>query len=235
MPRSTAPRASVSVVAPPGAPRPSAEDLAGTRASYDTVAGSYAVLLEDELDARPVDRGLLAAFAETATTADLGPVGDLGCGPGRVTGHLASLGVDAFGVDLSPGMVVEARRRHPDLRFEVGSILDLDLPDGSLGGALLWYSTVHTPPAQLPAVYAEAHRVLAPGAPLLTAFKVGDRQVHLQHAYGHDLSLQVYWTPMELVTDLLAQAGLVVGARVVCEPAPHEKQPQGYVLAHRAV
>ncbi|MGZ4781256.1 MAG: class I SAM-dependent DNA methyltransferase [Oryzihumus sp.] len=233
MPHTTAPRASVSVPVPPSTPMPSTEDLAGTQASYDTVAGSYAAMLEDELDARPVDRALLAAFAETATSAGLGPVGDLGCGPGRVTAHLASLGVDAFGVDLSPGMVAEARRRHHDLRFEVGSILDLDLPDGGLGGALLWHSTVHTPPAQLPTVYAEVHRVLAPGAALLTAFKVGDRQVHLQHAYGHDLSLQVYWTPVELVTDLLAGAGLVVDARVVCEPAPHEKQPQGYVLAHR--
>ncbi|MGZ4745408.1 MAG: class I SAM-dependent DNA methyltransferase [Oryzihumus sp.] len=233
MPDTTAPRASVSVAVPPGTPMPSTEDLAGTQASYDTVAASYAALLEDELGSRTIDRALLAAFAETATSAGLGAVGDLGCGPGRVTGHLASLGVDAFGVDLSPGMVAEARRRHPDLRFEVGSILDLDLPDGSLGGALLWYSTVHTPPAQLPAVYAEVQRVLAPGAPLLTAFKVGDCQVHLQHAYGHDLSLQVYWTPVELVTDLLARAGLVVDARVVCEPAPHERQPQGYVLAHR--
>ncbi|MGZ4687904.1 class I SAM-dependent DNA methyltransferase [Oryzihumus sp.] len=233
MPDTTAPRASVSVPVPPSTPMPSTEDLAGTQASYDTVAASYAALLEDELGSRTIDRALLAAFAETATSAGLGAVGDLGCGPGRVTGHLASLGVDAFGVDLSPGMVAEARRRHPDLRFEVGSILDLDLPDGSLGGALLWYSTVHTPPAQLPAVYAEVQRVLAPGAPLLTAFKVGDCQVHLQHAYGHDLSLQVYWTPVELVTDLLARAGLVVDARVVCEPAPHEKQPQGYVLAHR--
>jgi len=212
---------------------PSTEDLAGTQASYDTAAASYAALLEDELDNRTFDRALLSAFAEMASSADLGPVGDLGCGPGRVTAHLSSLGVDAFGVDLSPGMVDEARRRHPDLRFEVGSILDLELPDASLGGALLWYSTVHTPPAQLPAVYAEVCRVLAPGAPMLTAFKVGDRQVHLQHAYGHDLSLQVYWTPVELVTDLLAQAGLVVDARVVCEPAPHEKQPQGYVMAHR--
>lgn len=233
MPETTEARKSVSVVVPSGTSMPSAEDIAATQASYDTVAGSYAALLEDELDARPVDRALLAAFAETATTAGLGPVGDLGCGPGRVTAHLASLGVDAFGVDLSPGMVGEARRRHPDRRFEVGSILDLDLPDASLGGALLWYSTVHTPPAQLVDVYAEVRRVLAPGAPLLTAFKVGDRQVHLQHAYGHDLSLQVYWTPMELVTDLLAEAGLVVGARMVCEPSPHEKQPQGYVMAHR--
>ena len=233
MPQTTEPRKSVSVAVPPGTPMPATEDLAGTQASYDTVAASYADLLADSMDDRPFDRALLSAFAETATRAGLGPVADLGCGPGHVTAHLASLGAEAFGVDLSPGMVAEARRRFPHLRFEVGSTLGLDLPDAGLGGALLWYSTVHTPPAQLPVVYAEVCRVLAPGAPLLTAFKVGDRQVHLQHAYGHDLSLQVFWTPLELVADLLVGAGLVIDARVVCEPLPGEQQSQGYVLAHR--
>ena len=42
---------------------------------------------------------------------------DVGCGPGRITAHLRQLGVDAFGIDLSPGMVEAARREHPGLRF----------------------------------------------------------------------------------------------------------------------
>jgi predicted TPR repeat methyltransferase len=39
--------------------------------------------------------------------------GSLGCGPGHVGAHLRELGLDGFGVDLSPGMVAEARDRHP--------------------------------------------------------------------------------------------------------------------------
>ena len=42
-----------------------------------------------------------------------GPVLDVGCGPGHVTAHLAGLGVDVQGVDLSPRMVEHARRLHP--------------------------------------------------------------------------------------------------------------------------
>ena len=41
-----------------------------------------------------------------------------------------------FGIDLSPGMIEVARRTYPGLRFEVGSMLALDLPDASLGGVL---------------------------------------------------------------------------------------------------
>jgi trans-aconitate methyltransferase len=44
-------------------------------------------------------------------TADVGPVADVGCGPGNVTAHLHTLGLTAFGVDLSPEMVGLARRR----------------------------------------------------------------------------------------------------------------------------
>jgi hypothetical protein len=41
-----------------------AEFLRTTRASYDAVAEGYAGRFRDELDARPLDRAVLAAFAE---------------------------------------------------------------------------------------------------------------------------------------------------------------------------
>ena len=102
------------------------------------------------------------------------PVADLGCGPGYVTAHLGGLGLNAFGVDLSPTMIELAREAHPDLRFEVGSMTALDIGDEALGGVLAWYSTIHTPPEELPAVLTEFHRVLAPGGHLLLAFFQAD-------------------------------------------------------------
>ncbi|WP_371800032.1 methyltransferase domain-containing protein [Streptomyces sp. NBC_01707] len=122
-----------------------------TRASYDTVAADYAEILRTELGHRPLDRAMLAAFVELVQASDAGPVADIGCGPGRVTGHLQSLGLTARGIDLSPEMIAVARRTHPDLRFDVGSMNALDLEDGSLGGIIAWYSIIHTPPELLPA------------------------------------------------------------------------------------
>src|ERR1700742_118606 len=113
--------------------------VAATRDSYDALAAEHADVVASGLDDRPVDRGLFAAFAELVRAGGNGPVADVGCGPGRVTILLSGLGLDAFGVDLSPGMVSLARRNHPQLRFEEGSMLALDLPAGGLGGLLAYY------------------------------------------------------------------------------------------------
>ncbi|MBY8880927.1 class I SAM-dependent methyltransferase [Actinacidiphila acidipaludis] len=211
--------------------------LETTRAMYDTVAVSYERMLRDELDGKPLDRAMLAAFAELVKAPGTGPVADLGCGPGRVTAHLRALGVeDVFGIDLSPGMVAVARRTHPGLRFEVGSMTALDLADDSLGGALVWYSTVHTPPEVLPAVFAECARVLAPGGRMLLGFKVGDQVWRREQAYGHTVSFDVYWRDPDRVAGLLTDAGLTVDARMIREPDVTELPSQGrqaVLLAHK--
>jgi SAM-dependent methyltransferase len=208
-------------------------ELDAVRASYDRVADAYADLLRDELAAKPVDRAALGLFAELVTAAGGGEVADLGCGPGRVTAHLAALGLTARGIDLSPGMVAVARREHPGLRFDVGSMAALDLPGGSLAGALAWYSLVHTPTEELPPVLAEIARVLRPGGQLLTAFQVGTDPAQLNSAYGHPVTLVVHRRTPELVTDLLAGAGLVVHTRTVRAAEGWEKSPQAYLLASK--
>ena len=147
--------------------------------------------------------------------------------------YLAGLGLDTFGVDLSPGMIAAARREHPSLRFDVGSMTALDIEDEALSGALSWYSTVHTPPHELPAVFAELHRVLAPGGHLLLAYKAGEGHIHLDHAYGHDLSLDVYRFPPDEIARLLDAAGFTEVARLVREADGREKTSQGFHLVRR--
>jgi SAM-dependent methyltransferase len=207
--------------------------LRTTRAAYDTVAVDYAELIGTEFVAKPLDRALLAAFAELVRADDVGPVADLGCGPGRVTAHLHDLGLTAFGVDLSSAMVAVARRAHPSLRFDEGSMTALDLADGVLGGIVAWYSIIHTPPERLPLVFAEFHRVLGPGGHVLLAFQVGDGRVHLEQAYGHALSLDAYRLSPDRVAELLSRAGLVVVTRILREPDGPEKVQQGYLLARK--
>ena len=71
-------------------------------------------------------------------------------------------------------MVAEARRRNPDLNFQVGSMTDIDLADGRLDGICAWYSVIHVPDELLPDVFSEFRRVLRPGGWALLAFQVGD-------------------------------------------------------------
>ncbi len=214
-----------------------------TRAAYDTVAASYADTLKGALAQQPYDRAVLDLFAELVTGSDGSegrPVADVGCGPGRITAYLHERGVPAFGIDLSSQMVTVARQNHPELRFDQGSMLALDLPGGSLAGLVAWYSIIHTPPAELPSVLAEFRRVLAPGGRLLLAFQVGDDRVHLDHGYGLAFSLDAYRLVPDRVCEVLADAGFTVVMRLLREAVPIwaggpvEKTPQAYLLAEGA-
>ena len=205
-------------------------DLTRTRIAYDRVAVAYAEISHGELSSNPHDRAVLALFAELAGP---GPVLEVGCGPGRVTGHLAGLGLEMSGLDLSPGMIGEARRRFPELTFTVGSMDALDRPDGELAGLVGWYSIIHTPPERRPDQFAEFARVLRPGGWLALAFQVGDGPRHLDRAYGHEIDLDAYRLDPDRIAGLLADAGLAVQTQIVRRPRGSEKTDQAYLLATR--
>jgi len=174
---------------------------------------------------------MLATFADLASTAHLGPVADLGCGTGRITAHLASLGVNVFGIDLSPAMVDQARRANPHLHFEVGSITALDLSDAAAGGVLAWYSTIHTPPTDLPQVFAEFSRVLAPGGFLLVGFHVGDGDQPRSVGFREGVAIDAYDVTPERMAELSREAGLVVQAQLLRAAQGREPRPQASLLA----
>lgn len=148
--------------------------LADTRASYDADVTRYADEVRHLLAELPAEREVMALFAERVREHGGGPVADVGCGPGRITAHLRNLGVDAFGIDLSPRMIEVARREHPGLRFDVGSMTQLDLADGALAAVIAWYSVIHVPDEAIGEVLAGFRRVLRPGGLLLLGFHVGD-------------------------------------------------------------
>jgi SAM-dependent methyltransferase len=208
--------------------------LADVRTSYDTVAPDYAELLRDALDRQPHDRAVLGLFAELVRVGGGGPVADVGCGPGRITAHLAGLGLDAFGLDLSPGMVAVARRDHPQLRFDVASMTVLPLAAGALGGLLAWYSLIHVADEAVPGVLAGFRRVLRAGGVLLLAFQVGDERRLKTSGYGgHPMRLPVHLRPTDRVADLVRDAGFEVDARLVREKEGGETTQQAYLLARR--
>ncbi|MCP2166267.1 class I SAM-dependent DNA methyltransferase [Goodfellowiella coeruleoviolacea] len=192
-----------------------------TRAAYDAVVTVYAELVRDFLADLPLERAMLAAFAELVRTHDAGPVADLGCGPGQLTAHLHDLGLTTFGVDLSPAMIARARQDHPHLRFDEGTMTALEIGDGVLGGILAHFSTIHTPPAELPVVFAEFHRVLAPGGHLLLGFFAGDDP--RPQEFDHKVTLAYRWSPDSLA-ELLRQAGFVEVGRLRREPREGERQ-----------
>ncbi|MGW7264453.1 class I SAM-dependent methyltransferase [Streptomyces sp. NPDC054842] len=210
-------------------------DLDTVRESYDRVADNYAhmVLTTGIGDIRrdPWHKASIDAFADSV--GELGPVLDVGCGPGTVTAYLAERGMDVSGVDLSPRMIENARRLHPECRFDVASATELDLEEASLGGVLGWWSLFNLPRDVLPQVLALFTRALKPGGYLITATHVGEEDAVRTEAYG---GVAVRWTthkwrPEELV-ELIVNAGLYPVAELRLPPTDYSG-PGVVVMAKR--
>jgi SAM-dependent methyltransferase len=215
-----------------GMPPHSDESHRATRRSYDAVAGAYADGLRDELGGKPLDRALLAALLEQAPAG--APVGDLGCGPGHITGWLAARGATVVGIDLSPGMIEVARQEQPQAEFRVGDLLDLPAAEAEFGAVIAFYSVIHLVPGELPAALAEMYRVLRPGGLALIAFHVGAEVRHFSEWLGHDVDVDFRFHEPRDVTAALEAAGFTLRARLdrVAYPAEVDTR-RAYLLAGR--
>jgi SAM-dependent methyltransferase len=148
-----------------------------------------------------------------------GLVADIGCGPGHITAHLDSLGAEVFGVDLSPRMIELARRDHPALRFEVGSMTDLAIADETLAGLVAFWSLIHIPDELVPVVLQQFRRVLKPGGRLLLGFHVGDTTTLKTEGYGgHPMKVHVHLRDPDTVADLLRANGFTIDAQTLIGP-----------------
>lgn len=177
------------------------------RSSYGRVAGAYADALAAELDDLPFERWLLERVGDLAGPY---PVVEVGCGPGHVTAHLASLGVEASGIDLAPEMVHVARERHPGGHYEVGDLRRLMRPTTSdgWGAVLAWYSLIHLADSELPEALAALVRPLRPGGLLVLALHSGAEVRHLDSWFDQDVSLDLVAHQPADVVALVEAAGL---------------------------
>ena len=193
------------------------DDLDVVRDSYDRVADNYVEMVAStalgDIRRQPWLRAAMDVFADAV--GGLGPVLDVGCGPGTVTGYLAERGLDVSGIDLSPRMIEHARRLHPECTFSVGSSTDLNLAEASWGGLLGWWSLFNLPRRILPQVLASFAAALVPAGQLIIGTHVGDDDLLRTEAYG---GVPVRWTthqwrPEQLVM-MVEQAGLTPTAEL---------------------
>jgi uncharacterized protein YceH (UPF0502 family) len=181
---------------------------AHVRSSYDAVATAYADNLGDELRHLPFETWLLDRVVAHASGR---PVVEVGSGPGHITAYLAEQGADATGIDLSPAMVAEARRRFPDATFEVGDLRRLGRPATSAGWAAVlgWYSLIHLAASELPDAVAALARTLVPGGWLVLALHAGSEIRHADDWFGQEIDLDFVLHEPASVVALVEAAGLV--------------------------
>jgi ubiquinone/menaquinone biosynthesis C-methylase UbiE len=216
-----------------GDPRDVRDPASNIQRSYDSVAQEYADEIYAELADKPFDRELLDRFAKRVGS---GRVCDLGCGPGQIARYLRDRGVDVFGLDLSAGMLAQARRLNPEIEFVQGSMLALALGSETLDGITAFYSIIHIPRQQVVSALSEMRRVLKPGGCLLITFHLGTEDTHHDELFGRPVNLDVaYFTTMEMSGYLLA-AGFRVEESLERDPYAPEIEYQsrrGYLLTSR--
>jgi SAM-dependent methyltransferase len=192
--------------------------IQATQHSYDQVASEYAERYRDEMDDKPFDRDCLNRLARQV--GELGPICDLGCGPGQIARHLHRQGVPTLGVDLSPNMVAEAQRLNPGIPFHQGNMLALPDADNSWGGIAAFYCIIHIPRGQIVEALLEMKRVLKPGGWLLVTFHIGQQDEHIEEWWEKSVHLDfAFHLPNEMEA-WLQEAGFDLVETLIREPNP---------------
>jgi len=178
------------------------------RDAYATIATSYAEQRSDELAGLPFESWLLRRVVDLA---DGVPVIEVGTGPGHVAAFLAEAGADVTGLDLTPEMVDEARRRYPGVSYQVGDLRRLMRPpthDG-WGAVLAWYSLSHLAASELPATIASLARPLRTNGWLVLALETGAEVRTVTEWFGHEIDLDfVRHDPAEIL-DMVERSELL--------------------------
>ncbi|GAB6897246.1 class I SAM-dependent methyltransferase [Kineosporia succinea] len=99
---------------------------------------------------------------------------DAGCGPGRLGGHLASLGHEVTGVDIDPALIAAAEQDFPGPAWRVGDLSQLSLP-GAGFDVIVCAGNVMTfcAPSTRGEILRRFRQHLAPGGRAVVGFGAG--------------------------------------------------------------
>jgi SAM-dependent methyltransferase len=204
-----------------------------TQNGYDAVSREYAEKFKDEMDDKPFDRDCLDRLAQEV--GELGPICDMGCGPGQIARYLHRKGVKALGVDLSPKMVAEAQRLNPEIPFHQGNMLSLPDEDNSWGGIAAFYCIIHIPREQVVDALREMKRVFKSGGVLLVTFHIGTEIKHFDEWWEKPVNLDfAFYLPSEM-EGWLKEAGFELVETLVREPNPEVEvaTQRAYIFARK--
>jgi 2-polyprenyl-3-methyl-5-hydroxy-6-metoxy-1,4-benzoquinol methylase len=139
-----------------------------TLAAYDSGAAAFARDWHDQPAPVDLQEVVERFFVRGGTSADIG------CGCGREVGWLNSHGFSAVGFDPSEGLLAEARRRYPGLKFSLAELPDLK-GIGTFDNVLCETVIMHLDCAQIGAAVRRLLNAVKPSGILYLSWRVTDK------------------------------------------------------------
>jgi len=207
--------------------------MTDTQNSYDRVAAEYTARIADELSHKPFDRKMLDWLHEKAGA---GLICDIGCGPGHIAAYLQAQGAEVYGIDLSPGMIEQAKARNPNISFMVDDMMIIaTISDASYSGIAVFYTLIHLTREQLPTAMRELWRVLKPGGVILATFHIGQETRHFDEFFGAQVNLDFIFFETHEIRAFLEGAGFRIEEAIERDPYPEYEVAtrRGYVFARK--
>jgi SAM-dependent methyltransferase len=183
--------------------------MLAVRDGYSAWAATYDDTVLDLMDIRVAETLAGVDWAGRAEALDLA------CGTGRFGAWLRTKGVSAVdGVDLTPAMLAKAEARGAYRRLMTGDVTAVDRPDGSYPLVCQSLADEHLP--ALAPLYAEAHRLAAPGGLFVLIgyhpwFLMSGMPTHFRDESGRNFAIESH---IHLFADHVA-AALAAGWRLV--------------------
>ncbi len=193
---------------------------------YNEIAEKYRESLYHELDGKPLDRILLNRFA--SNMLDASAILDLGCGCGHTTRYLYDRGLNQIeGVDLSPGMVQEAKGMNTDveLKFSVGNMLDLDYANDSIDGIIAFYAIVHFSYKEIEDFLRQVHRVLKAQGTILFSFHIGEDYVQNGEFFDYKTDIKFYLFEVDRILEIAKYVDLTPTETIIRYPYEGKEYP----------
>ena len=199
----------------------------------DKVEAGYDRMAEQYLASKHVDDPTtLAALEALAQGLAKGSKAlDLGCGAGVPVTQWLARRCDVTGVDVSTRQLELARQHVPEATFIQANMTELAFPDNSFDVVVAFYSIIHVPRSEQPALVKRIQSWLKPGGRFLATWALGVWEGEEENWEGWGAPM--WWSNHDAATNLamLRLAGFEIES---AEEREHGGERWLWALARRS-
>ncbi len=179
------------------------DKFASTRTSYNQYASQFVQHFERSLDTTELDQFL-------KMIPKRGIILDAGCGSARDSAYMIEQGYRAQGIDLSEGLLAEAKKLHPEVPTQIMSLTDMKFAPASFDGVWTKATFVHLNRTDIPKVLKDFYTFLKPNGALFIRTKEGKGEGSQPVSFDQNVTRWFTFFRLEELTKMIEAAGFQV-------------------------